>query len=86
MFNIFEEISWPQFQQFEHIKRLPINEQVTQFNMYLQDLSIARLNWIQDQPKGPKQLTLQNIGVLLQEDLFDLEQEDGSKILITGYA
>ena len=86
MFNIFEEISWPQFQQFEHIKRLPINEQVTQFNMYLQDLSIARLNWIQDQPKGPKQLTLQNIGVLLQEDLFDLEQEDGSKIYITGYA
>ena len=83
MFNIFEEISWLQFQQLEHVKRLPLNEQVTQFNMYLQDLSIARLNWIQDQPKGPRQIG--EIGVLLQEDLFDLEQENGSKILITGF-
>ena len=81
MFNIFEEISWPQFQQFEHIKRLPINEQVTQFNMYLQDLSIARLNWIQDQPKGPRQIV--ELGFLLQEDLFDLLQETGDKIIIT---
>ena len=83
MFNIFEEISWLQFQQLEYVKRLPLNEQVTQFNMYLQDLSIARLNWIQDQPKGPRQIG--EIGVLLQEDLFDLEQENGSKILITGF-
>ena len=52
--------------------------------MYLQDLSIARLNWIQDQPKGPRQIG--EIGFLLQENLFDLEQEDGSKIIITGYA
>ena len=80
MFNIFEEISWPQFQQFEHIKRLPINEQVTQFNMYLQDLSIARLNWIQDQPKG--EIGSQQ-GFLQQENLFYILQEDGGKIIIT---
>jgi len=80
MFNIFEEISWPQFQQFEHIKRLSINEQVTQFNMYLQDLSIARLNWIQDQPKG--EIGSQQ-GFLQQENLFYILQEDEGKIIIT---
>ena len=78
MFNIFEEISWPQFQQLNHIRKLPLNEQVTQFNMYLQDLSIARLNWIQDQPKGGP--------FLLQEDGFFLLQEDGSKIKLPAYA
>jgi len=83
MFNIFEELSWPQFTKLEHIKKLPLNEQVNRFNMYIQDLSIARLNWIQDQQKGPRIIGV--IGGLLQEDLFDLEQENGNKILITGY-
>jgi len=83
MFNIFEELSWPQFTQLEYIKRLPLNEQVNRFNMYIQDLSIARLNWIQDQPKGPR--IVGETGFLLQEDLFDLEQEDGNKIIITGF-
>jgi len=80
MFNIFEEISWPQFQQFEHIKRLPLNEQVNQFNMYMQDLSIARLNFIQDQPKG--EIGSQQ-GFLQQENLFYILQEDEGKIIIT---
>lgn len=80
MFNIFEEISWPQFQQLNHIRKLPLNEQVTQFNMYLQDLSIARLNWIQDQPKG--EIGSQQ-GFLQQENLFYILQEDGGKIIVT---
>jgi hypothetical protein len=84
MFNIFEELSWPQFTKLEHIKKLPLNEQVSRFNMYIQDLSIARLNWIQDQQKGPRQIV--ELGFLLQEDLFDLEQEDGNKIIITRHA
>ena len=87
--NLFEEISWVQFQQQESIKRLPLNEQVAQYNSYLAELSRQRYlysQWLANQNKGPKQLTLQNIGVLLQEDLFDLEQENGSKIYITGYA
>jgi len=86
MFNIFEELTWPQFSKLPNIARLSLNEQVTYYNQYISDLSIARQNWIDYQNKGPKKLTLQNIGVLLQEDLFDLEQEDGSKIYITGYA
>lgn len=46
--------------------------------MYIQDLSIARLNQIQNQPKGDS--------FLLQEDGFFLLQEDGSPILIPAYA
>ena len=78
MFNVFEELSWPQFAQLEHIKKLPLNEQVNRFNMYIQDLSIARLNMVQDQPKGDS--------YLLQEDGFFLLQEDGSKISLPAYA
>ena len=84
--NIFEEISWPQFQRLNEISKLSLNEQVNRYNQYIYELSISRMNWLAYQNKGPKQLTLQNIGVLLQEDLFDLEQEDGNKIYITGYA
>jgi hypothetical protein len=84
--NIFEEISWPQFVKLDRISKLQLNEQVKEYNQYIYDLSLARQNWLNDQPKGLKPLTLQVISVLLQEDLFDLEQEDGSKILITGYA
>ena len=84
--NLFEEISWKQFQTLNEIRNLPLREQVRYYNQYLYELSEARQSWIIYQNKGPKPLTLQNIGVLLQEDLFDLEQEDGSKIYITGYA
>ena len=87
--NLFEEISWKEFQLLEHIKRLPLNEQAAQYDSYLAELSRQRYlysKWLANQNKGPKRLTIQNIGVLLQEDLFDLEQEDGSKIFITGYA
>ena len=84
--DIFNELSWPQFQQLNEVRNLPLNEQVNKYNRYIWELSLARDYYLQYQPKGPKQLTLQNIGVLLQEDLFDLEQENGSKIYITGYA
>lgn len=87
--NIFEELSWPQFKELGHIKPLPLNEQMNFYNSYLNELSRNRYlyeNWLANQNKGPYVPTLQIIGVLLQEDLFDLEQEDGNKILITGYA
>jgi len=84
--NIFEEILWPQFIKIERISKLSLNEQVAAYQQYIQDLSIQRQNWLNYQNKGNRTLTLQITGVLLQEDLFDLEQEDGSKIYITGYA
>ena len=81
--DIFNEILWSQFIQLDGIRNLPLNEQVNKYNQYIYELNQARHSWVVYQNKGPKQLTLQTIGVLLQEDLFDLEQEDGSKILIT---
>ena len=83
--DIFNEILWPQFIQLDGIKGLPLNEQVNKYNQYIYELNEARHSWISYQNKG-KILTIQNVGFLLQEDLFDLEQEDNSKIFITAYA
>ena len=87
--TIFEELSWPEFKNLNHIRPLSLNEQVNHYNSYLNELARNRYlyeQWLANQNKGPKTLTLQVIGVLLQEDLFDLQQEDGNQILITGYA
>ena len=91
MFNIFEEISWPQFVQLPNVARLPLNEQVQYYNQYLFELSEARTSWITYQNKGPESNI---IGVLAQEetyinidnvlDYFTLLQEDGSYIYVTG--
>jgi hypothetical protein len=89
--NIFEEILWPQFIRIEHISKLPLNEQVASYQQYIQDLSIARQNWINYQNKGPIPPSIQNIGFLAQEeydptsqDYFTILQEDGSSIFVTA--
>jgi hypothetical protein len=94
--NIFEEILWPQFIQYEHIKRLSLNEQVNQYNQYLWELSIARQNWLNYQNKGDVILQIQVVGFLAQEDsfinsfdqvdYFNILQEDGSYIGVTALA
>lgn len=84
--DIFNEILWPQFTQLNEVRNLPLNEQVNKYNQYIYELNEARHSWISYQNKGPKKTTLQETGFLLQEDLFDLEQENGSKIIITQYA
>ena len=87
--DIFNEISWPKFIQLPEIQPLPLNEQVKKYNLYIDELTYERIvyaKWLEGHKKGPLPLKLQTIGVLLQEDLFDLEQEDGSKIFITTYA
>ena len=78
--NIFEEILWPQFVKIERISKLPLHEQVTAYQQYTQDLSIARQNWLNYQNKGP---IAEEENFLLQEDGFYLLQEDESKIIIT---
>jgi hypothetical protein len=81
--NIFEEILWSQFVKTERISKLPLNEQVAAYKQYIYDLDIARQNWLNYQNKGPFTFAEETEGYLLQEDLFDLLQEDGSKIIIT---
>jgi len=87
MIDIFNEMLWPQFVKIEHISKLQLHEQVAAYHQYTQDLSIARQNWINYQNKGPlisqTPPTPIESGFLLQEDLFDLLQEDGSNIIIT---
>jgi len=53
MFNIFEEISWPQFVKLNGINKMPLNEQVNSYNQYLYNLDVARQNWVDTQNKGP---------------------------------
>jgi hypothetical protein len=79
--NIFEEISWHQFVKLDRISKLQLNEQVKEYNQYIYDLSLARQNWLNDQPKGP--LPLPKPGFLQQENLFYILQENGGKIIIT---
>ena len=76
------ELSWQQFRNQSHIRILSENEQMRQYRFYLDALS----NQMYNQNKGPKQLRIQNVGFLLQEDLFLIEQENGSGIYITAYA
>ena len=84
MFNIFEELTWPQFTQLSEVIKLSLNEQVEHYNQYLYDLSIARQNWLAYQNKGPIERYLaqeefdNNYG-----DYFLILQEDGSKIILT---
>lgn len=90
--DIFNEILWPQFVQLNGVRTLPLNEQVNKYNQYINELAYKRqcytqqLNWLECSKGGKKKKTIQNVGFLLQEDLFDLEQENGSKIFITAYA
>jgi hypothetical protein len=79
--NIFEEILWPQFVKLDRISKLQLNEQVKEYNQYIYDLSLARQNWLNDQPKGP--LSKPKPGFLQQENLFYILQENGKKIIIT---
>lgn len=91
MFNIFEEITWPQFTQLSHIYQLSLQEQINYYNQYLFQLSEARQNWISIQNKGP---VSNIIGALAQEefyinqdgllDYYNILQEDGSLIYVTG--
>ena len=85
--DIFNELLWPQFKELNHVRKLPLNEQVNQYNQYLYDLSMARQSWIIYQNKGPgvelAPTPPVEEGFLLQEDLFDLLQETGDKIIIT---
>ena len=78
------ELSWQQFRNQSHIRILTENEQMRQYRFYLETL--AEQNYRQN--KGPiqRRLRLQITGFLLQEDLFLIQQEDGSGIYITEYA
>jgi hypothetical protein len=92
--NIFEEILWPQFVKIEKYSKLPLHEQMEAYNQYISDLSIQRQNWVNYQNKGPLPRSIQNVGLLAQEesyinpsgslDYYLVLQEDGSGIYVTA--
>jgi len=88
--DIFNEIPWQVFTQLPEIQPLPLNEQVRKYNLYLDELTYERLSysrWLEGHKKGPKVETTPTPPVeeefLLQEDLFNILQEDTSRIKIS---
>jgi hypothetical protein len=79
----YQEISWFEFSRIPHIGKLPLQEQVRQYNIYMLDLHQAREQWMIQQHEG-RGASIQVVGDLLQENLFLLLQEDGSHIQITA--
>lgn len=83
--NPFQEIPWVEFSRIPSISKLPLQEQVRKYNIYMLDLHQAREQWFIQQHQGKSsRKEIQITGVLLQENLFDLLQENGSKIYITS--
>lgn len=76
---IVEEIPWLHFVRLNHIRKLPLNEQVNAYRQHLCEVELIR-------SCGGKSKTklIGNIGYLQQENLYYILQEDGSKIYVTG--
>lgn len=80
--DIHNEITWPQFRQLREVQNLSERDKIRHYNFYLEQLNTARFQyWYSHQPRG---FRIGVIGVLLQENLFEILQEDGSHIFITG--
>lgn len=87
--DIFNEIPWQKFTQLPEISPLSLNEQTRKYNLYINELTYERnayLHWLEGHKKGPLPKKIQSTGFLLQEDLFNIQQEDGNNIIITQYA
>ena len=86
--DIFNEILWPQFVQLNKVRSLPLKEQVNHYNQYLNELIsqrqlyIQQINWLESSGGGKKKTTVQDVGYLLQENGFEILQENESKIII----
>lgn len=76
LINIFDEVSWENFIQLEKYKNLPLNEQEIYYKQYIQDLEIARQNWLNYQTKGPRRNPL--VGCARGMDVIFLLDYSGS--------
>ena len=57
---MFEELSWFHFQQLERIKKLPLHEQVSEYDNYLGNLNMNRLAWAEYQNSIDNILSTEN--------------------------
>jgi hypothetical protein len=77
---MIRELNWKEFVNQSHIRNLPLNEQVRQFNFHLDQVANYRI-W---QNKGQSKLIQRQESdtfFILQEDLDFLLQEDGTKLI-----
>jgi hypothetical protein len=75
------EYTWNQFRTLDHIRNLPVNEQVKRYRFYLEELS-SMIN-IQNKGRAIRPTaTTPFSGFLLQENFDYILQEDGSKIYL----
>lgn len=84
MIDIFNEVLWSQFQQLDRVRTLTLNEQVNAYNIYLNELRIQRIQYLQklnliNNQRGGK------LRYLLNEDGTYVLNEDGSKIEYYDY-
>jgi hypothetical protein len=73
------EYTWPQFKKLNHIRLLSEQEQVRQYYFYLDKLANERMR----QNKGRRVAEPTEEKFLLQEDLFNILQEDTSRIKLS---
>lgn len=78
--EMIDEIPWFYFKQIPTISKLPLNEQVARYNEHVEEVCRYR-QWRWECMVGKSSPF--NDFFLLQEDLFNILQEDGSKIYIT---
>lgn len=76
---IVEEIPWLHFVKLNHIRKLPLNEQVSAYKQHLCDIEQIRMCGGKSKRK-----VIEYVGYLQQENLFYVLQEDGSKIYVTA--
>ena len=73
------ELTWLQFQNQNHIRILNENEQIRQYKFYVDTVA----NQVVNQNKGPQSSRPVIVtGFLVQENLFLIQQENGSGIYI----
>lgn len=75
---IVEEIPWLHFVKLNHVRKLPLSEQVQAYRQHLCDIEQIRACG-----GASKTKRIVSEGFLQQENLFYILQEDGSKIYIT---
>ena len=81
---LVEEIAWLHFVKLNHIRKLPLNEQVSAYRQHVCDIEqIRACGGASQMPITISEPIIETKGFLQQEDLNYILQEDGSKIYIT---
>lgn len=79
---ILGELNFNQFVNQYNLRNLPINEQVRQYDFYIQSLVQDNQRQNKGSQKGSQAPTVPYEGFLLQEDFDYLLQEEGYRIFL----